>query len=114
MENILCTEPKNRPSKREYWSRHIENWQQSELTQVEYCRKNDLNKHTFHYWKAKQNKTDRIRPLLPVSILGETFSANSSLSSGISISISNRFNVNIDIGFDSETLSRLMDLLERM
>lgn len=114
MKHSVHTERTVRQSKEEHWNYHIENWQQSGITQVEYCQKNDLNKHTFQYWKKKRSQTEKIRPLLPVSILNETFSATSSYSGGLSLSVSNRFDVNINIGFDSETLSRLINLLERV
>lgn len=113
MENTLQTEKTGRQSKQAFWNRHIETWQQSGLTQVDYCQKHDLNKHTFLYWKAKWNKSEMTRPLLPVSILNEIHSTTSPVSSGISISISKGLEVTLDVGFDSETLSRLIDVLER-
>jgi len=67
-----------RHSKREFWSRHIENQSNSDLTQVEYCRQNNLNRHTFSYWKSKLSRKEVFRPLLPVSISSDTTPGNSS------------------------------------
>ncbi|GEM_PF-3955840 len=32
----------------ESWTRHISCWKESGLTQIEYCRQNNLSKHRFH------------------------------------------------------------------
>jgi hypothetical protein len=49
------TQPKvtsTRPSKRAYWSHHVDRWQISGLTQVQYCQENQLNQHTFRWPEA--------------------------------------------------------------
>ncbi len=99
-------------SKKGYWSRHIENWSNSDLTQVEYCRQNNLNRYTFSYWKSKLNKTQTFRPLLPVSVRPDTTSVNSSFPSGVSLSFNDSFHVRLEVGFNCDTLSRLIDVLE--
>jgi len=39
---------------------HIEQWQQSGLTQKAFCLQNDLSYHVFHYWyKVFRNKESR-------------------------------------------------------
>ena len=35
--------------KRSYWKQHIDSWQQMGLTQVEYCRQNNLKRHQLVY-----------------------------------------------------------------
>ena len=37
----------------QYWVRHINSWQRSELTQADYCRQHGLAPKRFHYWKQK-------------------------------------------------------------
>ena len=101
-----------RQSKTEFWNRHIENWRNSDLTQVEYCRQNELNRHTFGYWKSKLNKKQVFKPFLPVSIQPEASPNNSSFPSGISLSVGDRFDVRLEVGFNCDTLSRLIDVLE--
>ena len=101
-----------RQSRSEYWSQHIENWSNSDLTQVEYCRQNELNRHTFNYWKSKLNRKETFRPFLPVSIQPESTSDKQSFPSGISLSFDKRFDVRLEIGFNCDTLSRLIDILE--
>jgi hypothetical protein len=101
-----------RQARAEFWSRHIENWSNSDLTQVEYCRQNALNRYTFGYWKSKLNKKETYRPFLPVSIQPEASVGNSSFPSGISLSFKDRFDVRLEVGFNCDTLSRLIDVLE--
>ncbi len=101
-----------RQARSEFWDRHIKNQSNSDLTQVEYCRLNNLNRHTFGYWKSKLNKKEVFRPLLPVSVSPDTTPNNSSFPSGISLSFNNRFDVRLEIGFNCDTLSRLIDVME--
>ena len=41
--------------KRIYWKQHIDSWQETGLTQVEYCRRNNLKHHQMVYWKKQKN-----------------------------------------------------------
>ena len=84
----------------------------SELTQVQYCTENNLNKHTFAYWKSKLNKQHIFRPFLPVTVKPDTASEISSFPSGISLSIDDRIRVQLEVSFNSDTLLKLIDLLE--
>ena len=100
------------PSRRDYWNRHIENWSKSGLTQVQYCTENNLNKHTFTYWKSKLNKQKIFRPFLPVSIKPDTPADISSFPSGISLSFDDRYRIQLEVSFNGDTLLKLIDLLE--
>ena len=42
----------------ETWIKHIQNWQDSDLTQKDYCQQHDLNYNSFVYWRGqiKQSK----------------------------------------------------------
>jgi hypothetical protein len=44
--------------KRSYWKQQIEQWQQTGLTQAEYCRRNNLKHHRLVYWKKRYLKTE--------------------------------------------------------
>ncbi len=112
MDRAQQTDSTPRQSRSEFWNQHIENWSSSDLTQVEYCRQNELNRHTFSYWKSKLNNKETFRPFLPVSIQPETTPSNSSFPSGISLSFNDRFDVRLEVGFNCDTLSRLIDVLE--
>ena len=102
-----------RQSRKAYWSHHLETWQKSGLTQVEYCLQNRLNKHTFTYWKSKLAKQPSFPPLLPVSVQPNSTRKSPFLHSGIVLSIGGQIRIQLENGFNDDTLSRLIDLLER-
>ncbi len=82
-DKIKPVEKTTRQSKRACWRHHLDAWQESGLTQVEYCLQNQLNKHTFTYWKAKLRKQSSLPPLLPVSVRPDSRQNPYFLHSGI-------------------------------
>ena len=104
--------PDTLKSKRRFWKDHIENWQESGLTQVEYCKDQQLKISTFLYWKAKLAKQRLSKPLLPVSIKSEVTANTRSFPSGISLSVKDRYTIELEIGFNPDTLHQLLDFLE--
>ncbi len=40
-----------------YWSGHIQVWQRSGLSQIAYCRRENLVAHQFTYWLSKSQST---------------------------------------------------------
>ena len=103
---------RNRRATREFWRKHVESWEKSGLSQVQYCKENDLNKYTFGYHKSKFNKRDDFRPFLPVSIKSDKARPEVSFSSGVSLSFANSVDIQLEVGFNSDTLRRVIDLLE--
>ena len=102
-----------RQAKRAYWSQHVKTWQKSGLTQVRYCQQHQLNQQTFTYWKVKLQKQAALSHLLPVSIKPDRNQTSSFLHSGIVLSFNDRLSIQLENGFNDDTLSRLIDLLER-
>lgn len=105
-------ETNSRQSKQAYWSDQITKWQASGLSQVQYCRDNQLNKYTFLYWKTKFEKQQPILPLLPVSIRPDSRSLSVSKHTGIQLTFNGLLRIQLEADFDPNTLSRLIDLLE--
>jgi len=125
-------------SKAEEWSRHIESWKRSGLTQSEYCRQNKLLITSLSKWKLKlaalpQNpksstSTDPEIPifisapapteLIPVAISEQTESQpttdhlDQAKNSGVSLIIKNGLQISLDIGFDPSTLKSVLTTLE--
>ena len=96
-------------SKRTFWQQHIENQISSGLTQAKYCLESGLNKNTFTCWKSKLKQLDSPALFLPVSVQPET---DLSSPSGISCLIADRFRIQLDVGFDPDTLLKLINTLE--
>ena len=42
-----------RTKRYEYWTKQIQQWENSRLTQTKYCRKNNLCQRQFSLWKGK-------------------------------------------------------------
>lgn len=101
-----------RQSKQAYWRDQVSQWQESGLSQVQYCQNNHLNKHTFIYWKTKFERQQSKLSLLPVTVRANHRDLSSSNHSGIVLSFNDRIRVQLEADFNPNTLSRLIDLLE--
>lgn len=42
--------------KRTHWQSHIDNWQQSGVSQTEYCKQHGLKLANFGYWRTRLKK----------------------------------------------------------
>lgn len=68
------------------WKRHIEGWQDSDLSQPEYCKQQGLKLSTFSYWRKRLKKTQPGNRLIPVT-LASTSAVKISLPNGICLSL---------------------------
>lgn len=91
-----------------YWQEHIERWQQSGLSQVEYCSQNGIKPRRWGYWKKKltRKSTEAGISFVPVQL-------SSSLPmpvtrSNLNLFTSNGYKVEVGIGFDPSTLKQLI------
>jgi hypothetical protein len=114
MEKKQSREERSR-AKKKFWAQHIKKCEESGLSQIGYCKQHNLNKHTFGYWKTKINLENRIKPqsLLPVLVTPEKNQSSSPSHSGISLRVQERFILGFENQFNPDTLSRLIDLLEK-
>jgi len=55
-ESLLESAPSGAADKSSYWHAHFESWENSGLSQAEYCRRHNLKYCLFHYWKRKLRK----------------------------------------------------------
>ena len=62
--------PEKRHQLQEIWKQRITEWQQSGLTQVDWCRKNNLKASQLTYWKKRLQAPDK--KLKPLTVVGET------------------------------------------
>lgn len=90
--------------KRKFWENHIQAWQQSGLTQVEYCRQNNLKDHRWWYWRKRI-----LQPAEPdVTFVPISFSSSKTSSSAISVVTPNGYRIEIDNRFDFSKLRQLI------
>ena len=104
---------KNR-EKQEYWRSHIKAWEESGLSQVDYCRENNLSRHRFTYWKCKGDKKTVSMTFVPV--LSKPSNQHSIMhnTAPLKVLIGDRYRVEVGDGFSPDTLSRLMEALKRI
>lgn len=55
---MLCVNKGKNKTKQEYWFEQIKLWQSSGLTQIKFCNQNNLNAHTFIYWRVRFLKSN--------------------------------------------------------
>ncbi len=101
--------------KRTYWKQHIDSWQQTGLTQAEYCRRHNLKHHQLVYWKKRFLKTETDVSFVPLKLedLLDIPSSGPEHAS-LTLVIDNQFKIEIRAGFDPQLLQQLIFSLRAM
>lgn len=96
-----------RDKRREEWGSLLKEWKNSGLTQIEYCRRNNLKVTQLLYWNRKLSDKKSISSFVQVPILptGRTYP--------IRIEIGNRFGVELGHGYDPTALEHIIGILSR-
>ena len=105
------TEPEPQ-SGEQFWEKQIERWEASNLTQAEFCRRNGFKSSKFLYWKKKLRHTPKTNISLVQLPMQPTTQAM--IGQSIRLLIRNRFQIEINPGFDPGTLQKLIFTLERL
>jgi transposase-like protein len=90
--------------KRQYWKTHIQAWQESGQSQIEYCRNHNIKKSTLGYWRTRLTRENGFVEV-PVEIASTT---------PIEIIISDKVTVRIRKGFDPDVLIQTVKTLEQL
>ena len=94
--------------KRTYWKQHIDNWQETGLTQAEYCRRNNLKHHQLVYWKKRFLKTATDVSFVPLKLEDLLDIPAQPDDSALFLVINNHFKIEIRCGFDVQLLRQLI------
>ena len=94
--------------KRSYWKQHIDAWQETGLTQVEYCRQHNLKHHQLVYWKKRFLKTEADVSFVPIKLEDLLDIPAPSESASLSLVVNNHFKIEIRPGFDVQLLRQLI------
>ncbi len=93
--------------KHSFWEHHLEQWQQSGLSQRAYCHKHHLKTHQFYYWRRRKLKKQAPVSFLPVTLptdpIRHPFTVRIIVPNGCSIELEGR-----DL---SEQLERLVSIV---
>jgi hypothetical protein len=106
MDQISRTE--QLAQKRIYWKQHIDSWQQTGLTQVEYCRQHNLKHHQLVYWKKRFLKTETNVSFVSLKLEDLLEIPTRQDQASLTLVISNQFKIEIRAGFDAQLLRQLI------
>jgi len=98
--------------KRIYWKRHIESWQESGLTQTEYCRRYNLKGHQLVYWKKRFVQTESGVTFVPLKLDNLMRVPAACSSWPLRLIINDGLKVEIGHGFDPHLLRQLIITLQ--
>jgi hypothetical protein len=97
--------------KRRYWKHHLDAWQVSGLTQVEYCRRHDLSRFQFQYWKRRFQESGSLPALIEVPfssiIAKKQFHA-------LRLIVGDQYQIAVERDFDPVALKQLIGVLDRL
>ena len=108
------TESTEQSANKHYWQKHVASWRESKLSQVAYCRLNDLHTKNFGYWKRKESKAEEV-PLRFFPLVTADHRSIARCASALKLNIQEkRFNIEIGEDFSPIVLSRLIATLEQL
>ena len=94
--------------KRTYWKQHIGDWQQTGLTQTEYCRRHNLKHHQLVYWKKRFLKTETDVSFVSLKLDNLLDIPAHPDHASLSLVIDNHFKIDIRADFDARLLQQLI------
>jgi hypothetical protein len=97
--------------KRSYWKQQIEQWQQTGLTQAEYCRRNNLKHHQLVYWKKRYLKTETDVSFAAVELEDILDIPAPTDHGSLTVVIDNPLKVAVTDGFNPQLLRQLIAAL---
>lgn len=98
----------NPKDKRQFWEDHIQAWQQSGLSQVEYCRRNNLKDHQWWYWRKRISQPcDTDVTFVPLHFSSSKIT-NQISRGAISVVTPNGYRIECDNDFDVSKLRQLI------
>jgi len=97
--------------RRTQWANHIESWSGSGLSQVEYCRKNNLKSSRFTYWKKALAKINNKPTFIEVPTMKIPTRKAPAKSEPIKLMLDSGMYIEITDGFNQETLRSIIRTL---
>jgi hypothetical protein len=112
MDQISRTEELEQ--KRSYWKQHIDSWQETGLTQAEYCRRHNLKHHQLVYWKKRFSHTETGVSFVPLKLDNLLDTPAPPTRASLCLVINTHFKLEIRAGFDAQLLRQLIFALRRL
>lgn len=102
-----------KPEKRRFWEEHLKKWKVSGVSQVEYCRLNDINIKSFRYWKRRVGRLGCAPALVELPLLKYAPVCPSPSYPQLCLVV-DRYRIEIGKGFDPGDLERVVRMLGRI
>lgn len=96
-----------------FWEHHLREWRESGFTQVEYCRKCELSRKSFTYWKRRLTERNAAVCLVEVPLQGDRRGKLIGSSGALRVLIGDRYRIEIERDFDPQALDQLMHFLDK-
>ncbi len=100
--------------KRTYWKQHIESWQETGLTQIEYCRRHNLKHHQLVYWKKRFLKTETAISFAALKLDDLLDIGRQPQRASLCLVINDSFKIEITSGFDAQLLRQVIFALRAL
>jgi hypothetical protein len=97
---------------RGYWKQHIDSWQQTGLSQAEYCRQNNLKHHQLIYWKKRFLKAETEASFVPLKLEDLLDISAEPDRASLALVINHHFKIEIRAGFDAQLLRQVIFALQ--
>ncbi len=94
--------------KRTYWKQHIDSWQETGLTQTEYCRRHNLKHHQLVYWKKRFLKIETGVSFVPVKLDDLLDLPTQSDCAALCLAINKQLKIDNRDDFDQQLLRQLI------
>ena len=97
-----------------YWEQQIQQWKDSGLTQIEFCRLHNLKAHQLTYWKKRLHRTPTPASLVELQLGSALQSHSCSNGSALRLILDEQYRIDIECGFDPVTLQQLVLTLRQL
>lgn len=101
-------------SKQKYWQNHLSNWSKSGLSQKHYCEQQLLALSTFRHWKNKLAEHSKKTSFYPLAVSSRAPVEDRSNSGLRLVVCENRYRVELEKDFSTDSLKKLISTLESL
>jgi hypothetical protein len=98
-----------RPAKRSYWEKHVKRYYDTDLSQKEYCRQNNLSYWSFNMWKRRIDQKSSSCGLTEISRVKVRELSRTGRS--FEILLGNTIRIAVPDDFDPEVLKNILKTL---
>ena len=102
-------------SKQKYWQKHLTSWSESGLSQKHYCEQQLLALSTFCHWKNKLAYNSDKTTFYPLAVSSVVAPVEDTSNSGLRLVVGkNRYRVELEKDFSTDSLKKLISTLESL